>query len=91
MDHSMATSFEAVRGILAGSTDKTAVWGVNTDKAYHEEKSAEVQEEMAPTPTSDTDTDTKKKEYQPPITIEVKPKQNKGEKSGDVGDERKGS
>ena len=36
MDHSMATSFEAVANILAGSTDKTNVWNVNTEKEYHE-------------------------------------------------------
>ncbi len=76
MDHSMATSFEAVRGILAGSTDKTAVWSVNTEKSYHEEKSAEVSEEMAPTPASEdfhdvTVKEVPKKEYKPPINIEI--------------------
>ena len=78
MDHSMATSFEAVRGILSGSTDKSAVWSVNTDKSYHEEKSAEVAEEMAPTPAAEeavSDEDkSERKEYQPPITIKVKSK-----------------
>ncbi len=39
MDHSMATSFEAVSNILAdGAADKSAVWAVNTEKEYHEEK-----------------------------------------------------
>lgn len=38
MDHSMGTAFEAVKAIKAGSTDKTAVWNVNTEKEYHEEK-----------------------------------------------------
>lgn len=38
MDHSMATAFEAVRCIQNGSTDKTAIWNVNTEKEYHEEK-----------------------------------------------------
>lgn len=38
MDHSMLTAIEAVRAVAAGSTDKTAVWGVNTEKEYHEEK-----------------------------------------------------
>ena len=52
MDHSMATSFAAVRGILANSDDKSGVWSVNTEKSYHEEKSAEVAEEMAPTPAA---------------------------------------
>ena len=36
MDHSMATSFEAVKNILAGVTDKTNVWNVNTEQEYHE-------------------------------------------------------
>lgn len=39
MDHSMATSFEAVNNIKSGKTDKTNVWNVNTEKEYHEEKS----------------------------------------------------
>ena len=38
LDHSMITSFEAVKCILSGSTDKSAVWNVNTEKEYHEEK-----------------------------------------------------
>jgi protoporphyrinogen oxidase len=37
MDHSMITAFEAVKAINAGSADKTAIWGVNTEKDYHEE------------------------------------------------------
>ena len=41
MDHSMATSFEAVRNILSGREDKSNIWSVNTEKAYHEEKQAE--------------------------------------------------
>ena len=41
LDHSMMTSFEAVRCILSGSTDKSALWSVNTEKAYHEEKGQE--------------------------------------------------
>ena len=36
MDHSMLTAVEAVRAIAKGSTDKSAVWGVNTEKEYHE-------------------------------------------------------
>lgn len=40
MDHSMATSFEAVRNIREGITDKQNVWNVNTEKSYHEEKDA---------------------------------------------------
>ena len=38
MDHSMVTSFETVKNIVDGKTDKTNVWNVNTDKEYHEEK-----------------------------------------------------
>ena len=37
MDHSMATAFEAVRHILHGG-EKTAVWNVNTEREYHEER-----------------------------------------------------
>lgn len=38
MDHSMLTAFEAVKAILSGSADKSAIWEVNTEKEYHEEK-----------------------------------------------------
>lgn len=38
MDHSMMTAMECVRCIREGSTDKSAVWNVNTDEAYHESK-----------------------------------------------------
>ncbi|MCR5761452.1 MAG: NAD(P)/FAD-dependent oxidoreductase [Sphaerochaetaceae bacterium] len=38
LDHSMMTSFEAVKCILNGSTDKSAIWNVNTEKEYHEGK-----------------------------------------------------
>lgn len=37
MDHSMLCGIEAVRSLLRG-TDKTALWGVNTEKEYHESK-----------------------------------------------------
>lgn len=40
MDHSMVTAFEAVRCIREGLTDKSAIWNVNTEKSYHEEKTA---------------------------------------------------
>ena len=40
MDHSMATAFEAVRALLHGG-DKTALWRVNTEQSYHEEKTAQ--------------------------------------------------
>lgn len=39
MDHSMITSFEAVKNILSGQKDKTNVWNVNTEQEYQEEKS----------------------------------------------------
>ena len=39
MDHSMLTAMEAVDLIKAGSTDKTAIWAVNTEEEYHETKS----------------------------------------------------
>ncbi|MBQ8291824.1 MAG: NAD(P)/FAD-dependent oxidoreductase [Clostridia bacterium] len=39
MDHSMATAMVAVENVIQGKTDKTALWEVNTEKSYHEEKS----------------------------------------------------
>ena len=38
IDHSMVTSFEAVKAIRNGSSDRSAIWNVNTEKEYHEEK-----------------------------------------------------
>ena len=38
MDHSMVTAMEAVRCIREQSPDRSAVWNVNTEKEYHEEK-----------------------------------------------------
>ncbi len=38
MDHSMATSFEAVNNILCRSISKKNIWSVNTEKEYHEKK-----------------------------------------------------
>lgn len=40
LDHSMCTSFEAVKNIISGITDKSNVWNVNTEKEYHEETEA---------------------------------------------------
>jgi protoporphyrinogen oxidase len=37
-DHSMMTSFEAVKNIRTGSTDRSNIWNVNTEKSYHEKK-----------------------------------------------------
>ncbi len=39
MDHSMATSFMAVKHILGESSDINAIWNVNTEKEYHESSS----------------------------------------------------
>ena len=36
-DHSMLSAKKAVEAIVAGSSDKSAIWGVNIDDAYHEE------------------------------------------------------
>jgi protoporphyrinogen oxidase len=37
-DHSMLTAMTAVDNIIAGITDKTNIWDVNTEPDYHEEK-----------------------------------------------------
>ncbi len=37
IDHSMCTSFESVKNILNGVTDKKNIWSVNTEQEYHEE------------------------------------------------------
>ncbi len=37
-DHSMLTAMAVVDGIAAGRVDKAAVWAVNTEQEYHEEK-----------------------------------------------------
>jgi protoporphyrinogen oxidase len=38
MDHSMLTAMEAVELIKTGNNDKSAVWNVNSEEEYHEEK-----------------------------------------------------
>ena len=38
IDHSMCTSFETVKNILAGVTCKDNIWNVNTEKEYHEQR-----------------------------------------------------
>ena len=38
MDHSMATAFAAVKHILGKTSDKKAIWDINTEKSYHESK-----------------------------------------------------
>ncbi|MEG2605358.1 MAG: hypothetical protein RSB91_10505, partial [Clostridia bacterium] len=37
MDHSMATSFEAVHNLVEGIHTKQNIWNVNTEQEYHEE------------------------------------------------------
>ena len=37
IDHSMCTSFEAVKNIKTGIRDRANIWSVNTEKEYHEE------------------------------------------------------
>jgi len=37
-DHSMLTAIEAVDNVVAGRTDKSNIWDVNTEQDYHEEK-----------------------------------------------------
>ena len=37
-DHSMVTAKLAAEAIMTGSTDKSAIWTVNVEEAYHEEK-----------------------------------------------------
>jgi hypothetical protein len=36
----MLTAMAVVDGISAGSVNKAALWGINTEQEYHEEKSA---------------------------------------------------
>ena len=36
--HSMLTAMHAVDGIVAGKIDKQALWEINTEQEYHEEK-----------------------------------------------------
>jgi len=38
-DHSMLTAMAVVDGIAAGHVDKAALWSINTEQEYHEEKS----------------------------------------------------
>ena len=40
MDHSMATAFAAVEILERGGGDKAALWRVNTEQSYHEQKEA---------------------------------------------------
>ncbi len=40
-DHSMLTAMTAVDNIIAGQQDKANIWELNTEKEYHEERSAD--------------------------------------------------
>lgn len=40
IDHSMCTSFEAVRNILNRVSSKDNIWNINTEQEFHEEKMA---------------------------------------------------
>lgn len=44
IDHSMVTSFETVKNILSGTTDKSNIWSVNTEQEYHEASDKEKNE-----------------------------------------------
>lgn len=37
-DHSMLTAIAAVEAIIAGNTDKSTIWDINTEEEYHEEE-----------------------------------------------------
>ena len=39
----MVTSMVACENIMSGKTDKTALWGVNTEQEYHETKAEETE------------------------------------------------
>ena len=40
-DHSMLTAMVAVDNIVSDRTDKSNIWGVNTEEEYHEQRTAE--------------------------------------------------
>jgi protoporphyrinogen oxidase len=40
-DHSMLTAMTVVDGLVSGHVDKAAVWSINTEQEYHEEKNRE--------------------------------------------------
>ena len=41
LDHSMMTSFKAVKCLVNGEKDKAEIWNVNTEKEYHEKRKNE--------------------------------------------------
>jgi hypothetical protein len=48
-DHSMLTAMTAVDNILAGRSDKSNLWELNTEMEYHEERSTPEKAEKAET------------------------------------------
>jgi protoporphyrinogen oxidase len=46
-DHSMLTAMTAVDNILAGRTDKSNIWAVNTEEEYHETRSSRSEADAA--------------------------------------------
>jgi len=46
-DHSMLTAMMSVDNIIAGNTDKAALWEVNTEMDYHEEKASDAEARQA--------------------------------------------
>ncbi len=49
-DHSMLTAMTAVDNIIAGHVNKAALWEINTEQEYHEEKSQGAPEENVTEP-----------------------------------------
>ena len=47
IDHSMVTSFEAVKNIITGAKSKDNIYSVNTEKEYHETKESDLPENEA--------------------------------------------
>lgn len=41
IDHSMCTSFEAVKNILNHTSSRDNIWNINTEQEFHEEKNAQ--------------------------------------------------
>ena len=49
-DHSMLTAMVSVDNILAGVTDKSNLWEINTEQEYHEHKATQPKEAAPPEP-----------------------------------------
>ncbi|RFM28223.1 NAD(P)/FAD-dependent oxidoreductase [Deminuibacter soli] len=50
-DHSMLTAMVSVDNIIAGITDKSNIWSINTEQEYHEEKEAVTRPAETPAPS----------------------------------------